>query len=87
MRAAQPSAADPRAQYALLALEHNRQQVRAAFAPPAAATADTFPRSATFRWVAAHLAPRALLSTAAGAALARVPLGRLLGSWLSQRGG
>lgn len=86
MRTAPPSRADLRAQSALLALEHNRQQVRAAFAPPAAAAADAFPRSATFRWVSAHLAPRALLTTAAGAALARVPLGRLLGSWLSRRG-
>lgn len=86
MRAAPAPPADPRVQCALLALEHNRQQVRAAFAPPAAAAADVFPRSATFRWVSAHLAPRALLSTAAGAVLARVPLGRLLGSLLSHRG-
>jgi hypothetical protein len=86
MKAALPSAADPRAQYALLALEHNRQQVRAAFAAPPAAAAEAFPRSATFRWISAHLGPRALLSTAAGAALARVPMGRLLGSWLSRRG-
>jgi len=72
-------------QYAVVALERNREQLRAAFAPPEAPAADTFPRSATFRWVSAHLAPRALLSTAAGAALARVPLGRLLGSLLFQR--
>ena len=81
-----PSAADLRVQYALLELEHNRQQVRAAFAPADAPAADAFPRSATFRWISTHLAPRALLSTAAGAALARVPLGRVLGSLLSRRG-
>jgi len=65
----------------------NRQQVRATFAPTETAAAREFPRSATFRWVARHLAPRSLLMNAASAALGRVPLRRLLGSVLLGRGG
>ena len=92
--AASESAAQLRVQRALLALELNRRQLRAAFAPapPATASADAttaseFPRSATFRWVARHLSPRALLVSAASAALGRMPLRRLLGSVLLGRGG
>ena len=77
---------DERAQLALRALELNRQVVRATFAAPVPAGADTFPRSATFRWMGTHLRPRALLRNATAAALARIPLGRLLGRLLSERG-
>jgi hypothetical protein len=67
-------------------MERNRQQFRAAWAAPSAADADAFPRSATFRWIAAHLSGRSLASTAAAAALVRVPFGRLLGKVLFDRG-
>jgi hypothetical protein len=77
-----PPGSDPRAQQATLAMERNRQQFRAALAPPSAAEADAFPRSATFRWIAAHLSARSLASTAA---LVRVPFGRLLGKVLFDR--
>jgi hypothetical protein len=80
-----PPGSDPRAQQATLAMERNRQQFRAALAPPSAAEADAFPRSATFRWIAAHLSARSLASTAAAAALVRVPFGRLLGKVLFDR--
>ena len=77
-----------RAQRARLALELNRQELRAAFAPGAAgASGSEFPRSATFRWLSRHIRPRALLVSAASAALGRVPLGRLLGSVLLRRRG
>jgi hypothetical protein len=79
------SGSDARAQLALLALERNRQEVRAAFTSPSAAGHNVFPRSATFRWIAEHLAPRALVTTAASAALVRLPFGRLLGSLLFKR--
>ena len=77
---------DVRAQQALVALERNRAEVRAAFAPRPATGADGFPRSATFRWLSRHVSARALVSTAASAALTRMPLGRVLGSLLFKRG-
>ena len=77
---------DARAQSAALTMQRNRAELRAVFAPANEATRDQFPRSATFRWVARHLTPRALASTAMAAALVRVPFGRLLGQVLFERG-
>jgi hypothetical protein len=77
--------AELRAQRAVAELEHNRALLRAAWAPDTR-PADQFPRSATLRWASAHLRPRALLSAAAAAALARLPLSRVVMSLLGGLG-
>lgn len=73
---------DAKVQSARLALERNRAELRAALEPAPLTRHDTFPRSATFRWLTEHVTPRALASTAMAAALGRVPFGRLIGNAL-----
>jgi hypothetical protein len=70
---------DPRAQAALLALQRNREELLAALAPTDASASGGFPRSATFRWLMAHVTARSLASTALTAALFRPSLIQLLG--------
>lgn len=75
---------DLRARSARATLQQNREELRAAFAAPAARR-DAFPRSATFRWLSAHVTPRALASTALSAAvLRRSFLLQLLSRWLQR---
>jgi hypothetical protein len=72
-----------RAHAARLTLEQNREELRAAFAAPACASGQAFPRSATFRWLTSHLNARSLASAALAALMVRrtVPV-QLLGGWL-----
>ena len=65
--------ADPRAQAALLTLRRNREELLTAFNPSGAPANGGFPRSATFRWLMAHVSARSLASTALTAALLRPP--------------
>ena len=73
---------DPRAAAALLAMQRNREQLLAAYAP--GVRRDQFPRSATLRWVSAQLSGRSLASTVLAAALPRAPWLGLLG-WIASR--
>ena len=77
-------ARDARAQLASLTLQRTRAELRAVVDPPAAG-GDTFPRSATFRWLVGHLTPRALATTALTAAATRIPFGRLISGVLFAR--
>ena len=76
---------DARIQSARLVLQRNRAELRAALEAAPPDRRDTFPRSATFRWLIEHLTPRSLASTAMAAALVRVPFGSLIGSALFGR--
>jgi hypothetical protein len=78
-----PEPRDARAVSAALVMQQNRDQLRAVFEP--AAEPDRFPRSATFRWIAGHLTPQALASTALAAVAVRIPFARLLGQALFGR--
>lgn len=62
---------------ALLVLERDRAQLAAALAPAQRDRHDTFPRSATFRWITARMAGRSLAATAS-ALLLRMVMRRLL---------
>ena len=75
---------DARAQLASLTLQRTRAEFRAVVDPPAQDD-DVFPRSATFRWLASHLTPRALATTALTAAAVRLPFGRLISGVLLAR--
>ena len=77
--------ADLRAEAAALLMQRNREELRAVFADPSDAAPDTFPRSATLRWVLARLTPRAIAWTAASTLLARIPIAHLLGRALFGR--
>lgn len=72
--------AESRAQAATLVMQQNRADLRAVFLEPAEVKPDSFPRSATLRWVLARLTPRAIAWTALTTVLARLPFGHLLGS-------
>lgn len=63
----------------MLTLQRDREELLAALAATAATAPGGFPRSATFRWLIAHVTPRSLASTALMAALFRPPLLQLLG--------
>ena len=78
--------AEARAHAAALAMQRNRADLRNVFGRPAdRAAGDQFPRSATMRWVLAHLTPRAIAWTALTTVLARVPFGNLISSVLFAR--
>ena len=70
-------APDARAEAALVAMQRNREQLLAVYAP-AAGRSDRFPRSATFRWVTSHLSGRSLASTLVSAALLKPAWARIL---------
>lgn len=74
---------DVRAQDARQILELNRAELRATIAASRSRPAREFPRSATFRWLARHLTPRTLASTALTSLLFRRSMFRqLLGGLL-----
>ena len=72
---------DPKAEAAMFAMRRNREELLAAFAPGS----DAFPRSATFRWITAHLTARSLASTALTGMLLRRSLIQLLGRFAFRR--
>ena len=75
--------ADSRARGAQLALEQNREELRAVFAETTPGVRRGFPRSATFRWLTSHLNARSVASTALAALMVRPTWAlRLLGGWL-----
>jgi hypothetical protein len=75
--------ADSRARGAQLALERNREELRAVFAETTPGVGRGFPRSATFRWLTSHLNARSVASTALAALMVRPTWAlRLLGGWL-----
>jgi hypothetical protein len=67
---------------ALLTMQRNREELRAVYAP---ARRGQFPRSATFRWLAARFTGRSLASTILATALLRPPWLRLLGLLIARR--
>jgi hypothetical protein len=74
---------------AVATLESDRAEARTLFgtqgrAAPADA-ADSFPRSRTFRWLLGHPLGRWVGSAVITGVLARLPLGRFVGSWLLRR--
>jgi hypothetical protein len=73
---------DLRAAVAVLTMERNRAEVRAILDPRGAADGGTgaavFPRSATFRWLMTRVTGRSIASTVMGAAMAKIPFGRLI---------
>ena len=79
-----------RAEAAVLTMQRNRELLRAAYSPSVRRTGQ-FPRSATFRWLGAHLSAGSLASTLVSAALFRgswlVLLGRLVARRRTPRGG
>jgi hypothetical protein len=68
---------------ALLTMQRNREELRAVYAP--ARPGGQFPRSATFRWLAAHFSARSLASTVLSMGLLRSPWLRLLGLLMARR--
>ena len=74
-----------RAEAATLVMQKNRADLRVVFLEPADVASDSFPRSATLRWVLARLTPRAIAWTVLTTALARIPFAQLLGSALFGR--
>ena len=76
---------DPRAQAALLTLRRNREELLTAVNPSGAPGTGGFPRSATFRWLMAHVTARSLASTALTAALLRPPWIQLLSRFVFNR--
>ena len=76
---------DPRAQAALLTLRRNREELLAALNPSVAPANGGFPRSATFRWLMAHVSARSLASSALTAALLRPPWIQLLSRFVLNR--
>jgi len=76
---------ESRAQTAALLMQKNRMELRSVFLEPTAPAPDVFPRSATLRWVLAHMTPRAIAWTALTTVLARIPFANLLGSALFGR--
>ena len=75
---------DPKAEAAMFAMRRNREELLAAFAQVAPGS-DAFPRSATFRWITAHLTARSLASTALTAMLWRRSMIQLLGRFAFRR--
>lgn len=73
-----------RTEAALLTMQRNRELLLAAYAPTLRGK-DQFPRSATFRWLAAHLGGGALASTLVSAALFRPSWLALLGRLVMRR--
>ena len=78
-----------RLQTALAALERNRAAIRARFIPDKEAidegSCQTFPRSATFRWLLAALTNRQLLAAALQVVLGKHPFARTLAAWAMSR--
>ena len=74
-----------RAAAARLTLERDREELRRSLGSSANAGADTFPRSATFRWIASHLSARSLASTALTAAVMKPGLTRFIARWALNR--
>jgi len=78
-----------RLQGALATLEHNRAVFRARFISQKDREHDggenTFPRSATFRWLLAAVTNRQLVSAGLQALLSRYPFGRALAAWVMSR--
>jgi hypothetical protein len=77
---------DLRAAIAVLTMQRNRAEIRAILDPRGAAGggsgAAVFPRSATFRWLMTRITGRSIASTVMGAALAKIPYGRLIAGTL-----
>ncbi len=67
-------------------MQRNRELLLQAF-PAKPSARDGFPRSATFRWLAARLSGKALVSTLLSAAVLRPSWMRLLGLLLRRRRG
>jgi hypothetical protein len=63
-------------------MQRNREQLQQAYAP---ARRGEFPRSATFRWMAAQLGSSSLATTLLSAALSRPSWLRLLGLLVARR--
>jgi hypothetical protein len=79
------AAMELRAAAARLTLERDREELRQSLQGGKDRPANGFPRSATFRWVLAHLSPRSLASTAVTAALMRPGLMQFAARWLFSR--
>jgi hypothetical protein len=75
---------DLRAEAALLTMQRNRELLLAAYTPSARGPGQ-FPRSATFRWLIAHLSGGSLASTLLSAALFKSSWLALLGPFLTRR--
>lgn len=74
-----------RAEIAKATLAQDREEWRASW-PAAESHEDAFPRSMTFRWLGAHLNPRAIASTAFTALFWRRPiLASLLRTFMTRR--
>jgi hypothetical protein len=83
-----PADTDLRAAIAVLTMQRNRAEVRQIVDPCGAnggTGAASFPRSATFRWLLTRVTGRSIASTVMTFALARIPLGRLLGRMVFHR--
>lgn len=76
---------DSRAQAALLTLQRDREQLKAAFRTDNSRTPSGFPRSATFRWITGHLNVRSLASTAVTAVLFRPSLLQLVAGFVQAK--
>lgn len=74
--------ADARAAAALSTMQHNRELLLEAYTPQ---RRTQFPRSATFRWLAAHLSGKAIVSTLVSAAVFRPSWLRILTAVLAAR--
>lgn len=72
-------------QAALAELRRNRAELLAVLSPSAARGADEFPRSATFRWLTAHVSARSLATTALTAAVLRPPWLQLISRFVFNR--
>ena len=73
-----------RASTALSTMQHNRELLLQVYAPHP--RPGRFPRSATIRWIAAHLSGKAVLSTLVSAAVLRPTWMRLaMALWSARR--
>ena len=73
-QAAMQTMADTRAEFSRLFASHENTGADACLSE--------FPRSKTFRWLMNHPIGRSLRSALVLGALARLPLGRLIGTWI-----
>jgi len=79
------AAMELRAAAARLTLERDREQLRQSLGPREGGGAPGFPRSATFRWLLAHLSARSLASAALTAVMMRPGLLQFIGRWALSR--